>query len=633
MNRFFTVLFLLLLTFCAFVHPKPKDAVVIADFEKGSPLFSPSRDGGNPPSFIRTDQDPKEGSHCVKIIYKNGGAGYGNRQAPLWLCGVEERVSFWLRKEKADEKAAFFIWLFEDDGDAWLSPATRLSNVTDTWQKIELKLTDFTFQPRGNKEKALQNVNRILLGCNFADATFYLDNVCFTGTSLSEKRKEMTRDIRLTVSVQKENLLCKDIIGLGAQWNPYTWIDIPDEHWTIIRNRVAFMRLPVARVMMLCRWCLKKDGTFDWETNRMKKLYRILDICQQTGTAVFLTDWGCVRSWTRAPGIKDTADPKYAQTIAAYLDHLINTRKYSCIQYFILVNEPNNEAGGYHDWKKGMVNLSKALQDKRLDKTVRITGSDASQCNANWHKNSAKDLNHIIQVYDLHLYANDSVVKYGKLRTHWRSLWKTALSIDPAAKEKKFIVGEAGMNDNAVHPRGNRNIEKHAYGLFMSDYAIQALNAGTHSVIAWMLDDNSHKNFFWGAWANSEKDIKLRPWFYPWALLCRYIPKGSTVYNVQFADAGKSGSPRMVRFLATKSPKGQWTFAAVNRNSRRDAVLTINSPFTQRVTMKEYIYSKSASPTDSDGLPIPASEKKYAPGKKLLLKLPAESVLIMTTLD
>lgn len=36
---------------------------------------------------------------------------------------------------------------------------------------------------------------------------------------------------------------------------------------------------------------------------------------------MFLTDWGCERSWNIAPGIRDTADPKYAKTIGTYLDH------------------------------------------------------------------------------------------------------------------------------------------------------------------------------------------------------------------------------------------------------------------------------------------------------------------------
>lgn len=632
MKRIIILLFLFLITAETHVYSQKKDVVDITDFEKKEQHFTPSRDGGNPPSFILTGRNPKSGKQCLKIMYKNGGAGYGNRQAPLWLCGAEDTLSFWIRKEEAEEKAVLFIWLFEDDGDAWLSPATRLSELTGEWQKIELKLSEFSFQPRGNKKKDLLNVERILLGCNFADSTFYLDNLCFTGTDLAEKRKEMTRDIRLTVSVQQENLLCKDIIGLGAQWNPYTWIDIPDEHWTIIRNRVAFMRLPAARVMMLCRWCLKKDGTFDWETNRMKKLYRILDICQQTRTTVFLTDWGCVRSWTRAPGIKDTADPKYAHTIATYLDYLINTRKYSCIQYFILVNEPNNEAGGYNDWKKGIQNLSQALTDKKLDNAVKITGSDASQSNAGWHRRSAQDLKDIIQVYDLHQYADDSAVKYGNLRSHWKKMWKTARSIDPSASEKKFVVGEAGMNDNAVHPRGNRNIEKHWYGVFMADYAVQTLNAGTHSVIAWMLDDNSHKNFFWGAWANSEKEIKLRPWFYPWSLLCRYIPQGSDVYEVRFASGRKPVNPRLVRFLAVQLPGKEWTFVVVNRDSRRGAQLTFDNPFTTETSIKQYLYSKSNAPKNQEGLPVPFSEKKYAPDKEIKIKLPAESVFIGTSL-
>ena len=36
----------------------------------------------------------------------------------------------------------------------------------------------------------------------------------------------------------------------------------------------------------------------------------------------------------------------------------------------------------------------------------------------------------------------------------------------------------------------------------MADYAAQAANAGSATVSAWMLDDNSHQDFTWGLWSD-----------------------------------------------------------------------------------------------------------------------------------
>ena len=48
-------------------------------------------------------------------------------------------------------------------------------------------------------------------------------------------------------------------------------------------------------------------GKFDWDRPEMKNIYRYLDVCQNQGITVILTDWGCEPGWLKVPGITAAA--------------------------------------------------------------------------------------------------------------------------------------------------------------------------------------------------------------------------------------------------------------------------------------------------------------------------------------
>jgi hypothetical protein len=612
------------------------ERAVVADFEKDKLPFLAHPDGGDPPAFSRITSEPASGAACMRLEYRNGKRGYGNIGMPVELSGAEDAVILRVRKRDAAENAALYVWLFEDDGDQWLSPRTTVSSLKKEWQTMRLALKKFRrYRPKGMAAKLeRRRVNKLLVGCNYADFTVCLDDLAFEGRDLAAHRKRMKEHVDLLCEITPDQALRGPLMGVGAEWNPiYSWTDVSEAHWKLIGERVRWMRLPVARVMMLSKWCLDKDGSFDWDSPHMKELYRVLDHCRELHSTVLLTDWGCVRSWTRAPGIKNTADPRYAEVIGAYLDHLVNTKRYDCIRYFILVNEPNNEAGGYEDWVQGVRNVAAEFASRKLDAKVRIAGCDASQCNGGWHTRSIRDLKDVLGAYDLHLYANDSEVRWGRLEARWRKLWDAALKHDPAADRKPFIIGEAGMNDGAAHPRGNRNIDTYWYGVFMADYALQALRAGTHAVNAWMLDDNSHRGFFWGAWSNSAKGLTLRPWFYTWSLLCRFLPPGSTVYRVAVSRDGIPARPALIRTLAVRGPRGGWTFCVVNRERQRQATVIFRVPDRGRTSLKHYVYSEAESPVDGRGFPAPVRSGDIALEDGVIVTCPANAVAISTSIS
>jgi hypothetical protein len=429
-------------------------------------------------------------------------------------------------------------------------------------------------------------------------------------------------------SIGFESVACENFLGFGAEWDSrgYNGHGVTDEDFELIADRIRWMRLPLVRSMMQTKWCYLGEGKFEWETPDMQSLYRQLDLCQRENVTVLLTDWGCEPEWLKIPGIKDVADPLYAEAIATYMDHLVNQRGYGCIKYFILVNEPNYEVKSWDRWRKGLENVARAFAEKGLDKRVTLMGPDHSNAD-DWLQHAVDQLHDILGAYDIHRYEGDEVVRPGLLEEYFRRQWEYVRTRDPQSDGKPLVVGEAGLNDDADHPYGNRRIDSYEYGLFMADYAVQAARAGAAAVSAWMLDDNSHPGFYWGMWTNKEKGLKLRPWFCAWSLLSRYFPQGCTVHRME----QPSPDWRLLVANASSGSEGRaWSICLVNRG-REPVDIRVKLPGGGEHVLKRFIYSRD-SVGAAKGYPSPAWTGEADLSQALRVQCPPEAVVVESTL-
>jgi len=450
--------------------------------------------------------------------------------------------------------------------------------------------------------------------------------LAWCGTAVEGGEAKMLR-----IHVNPKAVACRSFLGFGAEWDSrgYDQAGVTDEDFALVARRVRWMRLPVARIMMQVKWCYRPGGKYAWNSADMKALYRHLDLCEAIGTTVFLTDWGCEPKWLNVPGMKNVADPKYAEAIATYMDHLVNRKGYTCIRYFILVNEPNFEVRDFARWKKGLQNVATAFRKRRLDKKVTFAGSDHSN-DERWHTQAVDQVRDILGAYDVHRYARDADVRAGKLEGYFRTQWQYALAKDPKARNKPLIVGEAGLADGMSTSK-NANILRPYYGLFMADYAAQAAGSGAWAVSAWMLDDNSHPGFTWGLWTNKAEGMKLKPWFFVWSLLSRCVPPGSVVYRVP----PPSGDVRVLaaRVPATgRSGAARWTFCLVNRGAAATRAL-LTAPLDAPVTLRRYHYGPRGGKADKDGFPVPVASETLDPKRGLTLDCPARAVVFLTSVE
>ena len=123
--------------------------------------------------------------------------------------------------------------------------------------------------------------------------------------------------------------------------------------------------------------------------------------------------------------------------------------------------------------------------------------------------------------------------------------------------------------------------------------------------------------------------LKLRPWFYPWSLLCRFFPPGSIIYRPEPPVA-------KVRVLAARLPgkEGGWSFCLVNRNKRPcKAALSVRGDTPGTAALKRYVYSPGSAKADAAGFPVPVAVEQCDLRKGLAVECPADGVVIMTTAE
>lgn len=436
----------------------------------------------------------------------------------------------------------------------------------------------------------------------------------------------------LSVQIEAGDAICKRFMGFGAEWDSsgYPAAGITADDFTVIQNRVRRLRLPVARIMMQAKWCYQGAGRFDWDSDAMKALCRHLDVCQSLGTVVLLAEWGCEPQWLQCPDVARFDDPKYAEIIGTYLDYLLNQRAYTCIRYFIMGNEPNYEVKDWERWKAGVTNVFAEVQRRGLGRHIAFAGADHSNA-PDWHKRAVEQLQQMLGAYDVHRYAGEDELRNGGLGAYLDESWQYALRKDPAAQGKPLIVGEAGLWVGGTGSADNPLHMSYGYGVKMGDYAVQAANAGSWAVLAWMLDDNSHVGFTWGMWTSKTDGLQCKPWFYVWALLCKCFPAGSTIVRTNHASSD-------IRILAAyreqtgAAPKRQWSVCLVNR---ADTALEVRVRMAAgpRCNMSRYVYSMTSAKTDQDGFPAPLDRQMQDMNAGADIHCEANSVVILSSMD
>ena len=122
--------------------------------------------------------------------------------------------------------------------------------------------------------------------------------------------------------------------------------------WNQLYKHAKWLGLNFVRVEIDMRMYEPQKDIFDWNNDEMQALYRILNWCEANHADVFLQQmWGHVE-WNAHGGVHPLlSSPKslddFSKGIATLLKHLSIDRKYTCIKYFSMTNEPPGGTWGY----------------------------------------------------------------------------------------------------------------------------------------------------------------------------------------------------------------------------------------------------------------------------------------------
>lgn len=159
---------------------------------------------------------------------------------------------------------------------------------------------------------------------------------------------------------------------------------------------------------------------FDWNNEEMQALYKILDWAERNRADVFLQQmWSNVK-WNSYPGVQPLLSaPKspddFANGLATLAEYLLKVKKYTCIKWLAITNEPPGGTWGSW-WSMGTYDapLTPALKAVReaLDKkhiSLPLSGPDWTDLPP--FDAGKIDFDNYIGAYDIHSYQGVDIKK------------------------------------------------------------------------------------------------------------------------------------------------------------------------------------------------------------------------------
>lgn len=397
------------------------------------------------------------------------------------------------------------------------------------------------------------------------------------------------------VSIDFDTCINAHYIGNGMEWDPYQMdyghgrMTLPQKEWDKIYRRLDFMRPQLVRVVHNTAE-LMHAGQLNPMDN-FNEVKPILDYCQSHDITVIFGDWG----W----GLADTVsfDRRKVEMAADYVTWLIKEKGYTCIKYYNLINEPNGywslTRGHYEMWRDMTRCFYNRLRKLKMLSRVRLVGADLAIWKSDyvwWQQRMTDDLD--VALYDIHTYPSKKTVnsgEYGRIIRHYRDavpdghaivMGEVGLKfVDPAdslylqeSQRRAASLPYASLEDSQMF------IFDYMYGTDMADILMQTANNGFSGCVAWMLDDAMHsaekpdKLKMWGFWNIfgdeffGHEQEKVRPWFYAWSLLTRYMPAGCSV-----CSSAVNGNPSVKALSVEKD--GHRMIAVLNVSKRPQKVM------------------------------------------------------------
>lgn len=463
----------------------------------------------------------------------------------------------------------------------------------------------------------------------------------------------------VTVRIEATTVVNDDYIGNGAEWDPYQLdygegrMQISEADWQKLYDRLDFMRPQLIR-MMINTSSFLREGRFAPE-QQMEVMGPMLDYCQSRGVTVMFGDWG----WSVIDTKQGSLHEANMQHAAELLDYLVDTKGYTCIRYYNLINEPNGDWAAtntsYPLWASAMECFHEQMRERGLQEKVTLVGPDVAIWDSKeawWVDSTATRLGDKVGLYDIHTYPSKSTVNTGAYSDIIRAYR------DRVPAGMKMVMGEIGFKfveeADSLYLRENGRraaaaphaatgdsqmfVYDYMYGTDMADALMQTVNEGFSGAVVWMMDDAMHshqapdKLKVWGFWniLGEERfgaaEEEVRPWYYAWSLLTRYLPAGSVIGGTVV-----TGDSRVRAITAGK--EGRRMIAVVNVDKETKRIRLISDDLPSSDGWRKYIYHETTLRKEGDHRLLPNEEELTLDlSRGLSLEMLPESMIVFTNM-
>jgi len=398
----------------------------------------------------------------------------------------------------------------------------------------------------------------------------------------------------------------------------------------IIVPRIKKMKMQHFRVMLLPYWWepindndnpnIADMSKFTFDSQEMQGLYKLLNVAQDNQIGVTLVLWGCptnmnllsglyngqrhflcdARSQSVNPGWIAGTDKyqEFAESFSTLTKHLIETKGYTCIEEITPFNEPDSHIANYGrlmwqgdyesmGWADTYAPMVKALDAKfksdGIRNKVKFNLSDNTEGSFGYLSSCVSTFtNGEADLYNSHKYG----LGYEASNKDFVGWENQNVKI---CGSKQHYVGEFGFP--GYGSARQYGIDTYQRGVQLVRAAINYLNAGACGVSYWSLLDQYMLRYdsydsmqqlgLWKyvkeAYAQDKdvydkinSDYEVRPQYYAYSLLTRFIRPGDEVYPLSFDNELMAGAG----FLNTA---GKWTYVLVNGIADVDKTIHINN--------------------------------------------------------
>jgi hypothetical protein len=310
--------------------------------------------------------------------------------------------------------------------------------------------------------------------------------------------------------------------------------------WKQIYKHASWLGLTWIRVELSARMYEPERNKFDWDNNEMVALYKILDWAEANNADVFLQQmWSNVK-WNAYPGVQPLLSaPKsaedFAEGIGSLLEHLLKVKKYTCIKWICITNEPPGGSWGSW-WSTGEKDapltpaikaVRMVLERKKID--LPISGPDWTDLPA--FDSSKIDFDQYIGAYDIHSYQGMDSAKQEIVRqwAEWAGKHNKPLFLSEMGDMR------IGWKDTNPGPKSFRA------SLSNAETILRGLDAGVGAFNRWSFTNRGDLD---GQWQLIKTwDIENRKYFdridvepeafYGYGIITRFFSKYSSVLKTE----------------------------------------------------------------------------------------------------